>query len=103
MFLSAARIGLLAFVLERNRDRIVDECYGGLNDQGYSPQGTMAAFYCNTPFDSLILTFVVGSVIDWVLNGYMYFVVWRYYVKMRLYPETMKNEAFTAEDALDEF
>ncbi|KAI8606180.1 hypothetical protein EDD21DRAFT_331164 [Dissophora ornata] len=101
-FVSAARIGLMAFELEQNQDRISGECFGGVNDKGYSPQGTTAAFYCNTPIDTFILVFIVGLAVDWMLNGYMYFVAWRFYVRLRLYPDAIKGEEFTFEEGLDE-
>ncbi|KAF9378795.1 hypothetical protein BGX21_002809 [Mortierella sp. AD011] len=65
--LSVARIGVIAFELEQNRDQIT-----------------------------------AGLAADWVLNGYLYFVVWRFYVRMRLYPELMKAGEFTYEEGLDE-
>ncbi|KAF9999791.1 hypothetical protein BGZ79_006628 [Entomortierella chlamydospora] len=76
-FLSVARIGIIAFELEQNRDQITGECNGELN-------------------------YGAGLAADWVLNGYLYFVVWRFYVRMRLYPELMKAEEFTYEEGLDE-
>ncbi|KAI7816459.1 hypothetical protein BC939DRAFT_469112 [Gamsiella multidivaricata] len=101
-FVSAARIGLVAFTLERNRGRIADECLNGLDSNERPAQGTPNSFFCNTPIDSFVLAFIVGLAVDWVLNGYMYFVVWRFYVRMRLYPDTIKGEEFTYEEALDE-
>ncbi|KAG0045774.1 hypothetical protein BGZ83_009006 [Gryganskiella cystojenkinii] len=85
-FLASARIGVMAFQLEENKNRISGECWGGVDDKGYSPQGTAAAFYCNTPIDTFILVFIAGLVVDYVLNLYLYFVVWRFYVGMRSYP-----------------
>ncbi|KAF8983207.1 hypothetical protein BGZ46_010669 [Entomortierella lignicola] len=101
-FLSVARIGLVAFELEQNRDLIQGECLGELNSSGVSIQGTAAAFYCNTPIDTFILIFIVGLTVDWVLNGYLYFVIWRFYTRMQLYPESIKGEEFTYEEGLDE-
>ncbi|ORZ27253.1 hypothetical protein BCR41DRAFT_317912 [Lobosporangium transversale] len=85
-FLATARIGVMAYQLEKNKGHIAAECWGAVNDKGYSPQGTAAAFYCSTPIESFILIFIFGLVMDYVLNLYMYFVVWRFYVRMRLYP-----------------
>ncbi|KAG0297574.1 hypothetical protein BGZ98_000565 [Dissophora globulifera] len=101
VFLATARIGVMAFQLESNKDHISAECWGAVNDKGYSPQGTAAAFYCNTPIDSFIMLFIAGLVIDYLLNLYMYFVVWRFYVRMRLYP-FQKGVALTYEQGLYE-
>ncbi|KAF9356907.1 hypothetical protein BGX34_009705 [Mortierella sp. NVP85] len=85
-FLGVARVGVMAFQLESRKEHIAAECWGAVNDKGYSPQGTAAAFYCSTPINTFIMFFIGGLVIDFVLNLYMYFVVWRFYVRMRLYP-----------------
>lgn len=85
-FLATARIGIMAFQLESNKDHISSECWGAVNDKGVTPQGTAAAFYCNTPIDTFIMIFIAGLVVDYVLNLYLYFVIWRYYVRMRMYP-----------------
>ncbi|KAF9390927.1 hypothetical protein CPB97_008032 [Podila verticillata] len=100
-FLATARIGIMAFQLESNKALIWNECWGAVNDKGYSPQGTAAAFYCNTPIDTFIMIFIAGLVVDYVLNLYMYFVVWRFYVRMRLYP-FQKGVALTYEQGLYE-
>ncbi|KAF9198316.1 ADP-ribosylation factor GTPase activating protein, ER-Golgi transport, partial [Haplosporangium sp. Z 27] len=86
MFIATARIGFMAFQLETNKTLIASECFGAVDDKGYTPEGTTAAFYCNTPIDTFIEIFIIGLVVDYVLNLYLYFVVWRYYVRMRLYP-----------------
>ncbi|KAF9960635.1 hypothetical protein BGZ65_011935, partial [Modicella reniformis] len=81
-FLATARVGVMAYQLESRKELIQAECWGAVNDKGYSPQGTAAAFYCNTPINTFIMFFIIGLVADYVLNLYMYFVVWRYYVRM---------------------
>ena len=109
-FLSIARIGAIAFLLEQNQYRILGECTGGVNDQGQSPLGTPAGVYCSSAegleykdLDQFIMLFAVGLTIDWVLQNYLYFVLWRFYTKMRLYPEKINNiEALTLEEELDE-
>ncbi|KAG0281265.1 hypothetical protein BGZ95_005407 [Linnemannia exigua] len=100
-FLGVARIGMMAYQLQANKDRISGGCWGAVNDKGYSPMGTAAAFYCNTPIATFIMLFIIGLVIDFVINLYMYFVVWRFYVRMRLYP-FQKGVALTYEQGLYE-
>ncbi|GJJ74002.1 hypothetical protein EMPS_06360 [Entomortierella parvispora] len=100
-FLATARIGIMAFQLESNKSLISSECWGAVDAEGYSPQGTTAAFYCNTPIDTFIMIFIAGLVVDYVLNLYMYFVVWRFYVRMRLYP-FQKGVALSYEQGLYE-
>lgn len=70
IFLSTARIGIMAYQLATNKDHIAAECWGVVNDKGYSPQGTAAAFYCNTPIDSFVKIFIAGLVVDYLLNLY---------------------------------
>ncbi|KAF9992650.1 hypothetical protein BGZ79_002820, partial [Entomortierella chlamydospora] len=101
MFISVARIGVMAYELQSNKDQISAECYGAVDSTGYSPQGTAAAFYCNTPINTFIKIFIAGLVIDFLINLYMYFVTWRYYVRMRLYP-FQKGLALTYEQGLYE-
>ncbi|KAF9168419.1 hypothetical protein DFQ26_008369 [Actinomortierella ambigua] len=86
VFIGTVRIGFMAYRLQANKDWIVSLCRGGVNEKGYSPMGTAAAFYCNTNIDTFIMFFIVGLVVDYVIQLYLYFVVWRYYVRMRLYP-----------------
>ncbi|KAF9580313.1 hypothetical protein BGW38_003092 [Lunasporangiospora selenospora] len=100
-FLGVARIGMMAFQLEKRKGQISAQCWGAVNDKGYSPQGTAAAFYCNTPIDTFVMIFIIGLVVDFVLNLYMYFVVWRFYVRMRLYPYS-KGVAMAYEQGLYE-
>ena len=100
-FLATARIGTMAFQLESNKSRISSECWGAVDDKGYTPEGTAAAFYCNTPIDTFIMLFIAGLVVDYVLNLYLYFVVWRFYVRMRLYP-FQKGVALSYEQGLYE-
>ncbi|KAG0288319.1 hypothetical protein BGZ96_007875 [Linnemannia gamsii] len=111
LFLSAARIGLVAYELALNKDRIQDACLhpsvyatvvvdsNGLTRSTKLPP----SFYCGTKMDKFVLVVVVGMVVDWLLNGYLYFVLWRFYTKMQLYPEAVKDgEEFSYEEALDE-
>lgn len=100
-FLGVARVGVMAFQLQSRKDLISAECWGAVNDKGYSPQGTAAAFYCNTPINTFIMFFIIGLVIDFALNAYMYFVTWRFYVRMRLYP-FQKGVSLTYDQALYE-
>ena len=86
VFLATARIGTMAYQLESNKELISAECWGAVDAEGKSPEGTTAAFYCNTPIATFITYFIIGLVIDYVMNLYLYFVVWRFYVRMRLYP-----------------
>ncbi|KAG0038597.1 hypothetical protein BGZ82_011491 [Podila clonocystis] len=97
MFLSAARIGWMAFALASNQDQISSGCHGGINDKGYTTPTALANIYY-----TVVMMFIVGFVVDFVLKGYHYFVVWRYYVRMRLTPSNQKYAAFTYEEALDE-
>lgn len=111
LFLSAARIGLVAYDLALNKDRIQDACLRPsvyaivVVDSNGSTRSTklLTSFYCGTEMDTFVLVVVVGMVVDWLLNGYLYFVLWRFYTRMRLYPETVKDgEGFSYEEALDE-
>ncbi|KAF9949652.1 hypothetical protein BGZ72_008600 [Mortierella alpina] len=98
-FVSAAKIGVVAFMLQHNRDQIITRCRSNMGIQGnILPDGLL----CRTPIDSVILAFSLVLLVDWIFNGYMYFVVWRFYVRMREYPETIKGETFSYEEALDE-
>ncbi|KAF9564833.1 hypothetical protein EC968_004419 [Mortierella alpina] len=98
-FVSAARIGVIAFVLQHNRDQIMRRCQSDMDIQSRTWAGRLL---CRTPFDSILLAFILVFLVDWILNGYMYFVIWRFYVRMRDYPETIKGETFSYEEALDE-
>ncbi|KAF9935863.1 hypothetical protein BGZ67_002925 [Mortierella alpina] len=98
-FVSVARIGVVAFVLQHNRDQIISRCQSGTGIQGTA---SVDGLLCRTPVDSVILSIVLILLVDWILNGYMYFVLWRFYVRMRDYPETIKGETFSDEEALDE-
>ncbi|KAG0096884.1 hypothetical protein BGZ93_003833 [Podila epicladia] len=102
MFLSAARIGWMAFALASNKDQISSGCFGGVNDKGSSTPTALVNIYCQYNIDTVVMMFIVGFVVDFVLKGYHYFVVWRYYVRMRLAPGDQKYAAFTYEEALDE-
>ncbi|KAF9303822.1 hypothetical protein BGZ74_002966 [Mortierella antarctica] len=102
MFLSAARMGWMAFALASNKDQISSGCYGGVNDKGYTTPTALANIYCQYNIDTVVMMFIVGFMVDFVLKGYHYFVVWRYYVRMRLTPGDQKYAAFTYEEALDE-
>ncbi|KAK3834079.1 MAG: hypothetical protein J3R72DRAFT_452573 [Linnemannia gamsii] len=110
LFLSSARIGLVAYELALNKDRIQDACYHPSShittvtntDDGSVTSKMPPSFYCSTGVDTFMMVIVVGMVVDWVLNGYLYFVLWRFYVRMREYPDSVKNEDFTYEEALDE-
>ncbi|KAF9140943.1 hypothetical protein BG015_001460 [Linnemannia schmuckeri] len=112
MFLSAARIGLVAYELASNKDRIQDAClhpsaYATIvaeRDGSRTTTKLPPSFYCSIKVDTFVLVVVVGMVVDWLLNGYLYFVLWRFYTKMRLYPEAVKggDNAFSYEEALDE-
>ncbi|KAF9281442.1 hypothetical protein BGZ68_006637 [Mortierella alpina] len=68
----------------------------------YRRTSSVSELLCGAPIDSVILTFILVLLVDWILNGYMYFVLWRFYVRMREYPETIKGETFSYEEALDE-
>ncbi|KAG0326074.1 hypothetical protein BG000_001538 [Podila horticola] len=83
-------------------DQISSGCYGGVNDKGYTTPTALANIYCQYNIDTVVMMFIVGFVLDFVLKGYHYFVVWRYYVRMRLTPGDQKYSAFTYEEALDE-
>ncbi|KAG0234745.1 hypothetical protein BGW42_006208 [Actinomortierella wolfii] len=86
IFVGTVRVGFMAYRLQANKDWITSLCRGAVNEKGYTPMGTAAAFYCNTNVDTFVLFFLVFLVVDYVLQLYQYFVLWRYYVRMRLYP-----------------
>jgi len=111
MFLSVARIGLVAYELELSKERIQDACFDPsayatvvVESDGSSTTKLPPSFYCGTKVETFVLVVVVGMAVDWLLNGYLYFVLWRFYTRMRLYPETVKNgdSGFSYEEALDE-
>ncbi|OAQ26611.1 hypothetical protein K457DRAFT_34386 [Linnemannia elongata AG-77] len=111
MFLSVGRIGLVAYELALNKDRIQGACLDPsayttvvVEGDGSSTIKLPPTFYCGTKVDTFVLVVVAGMAVDWLLNGYLYFVLWRFYTKMRLYPEAVKNadSGFSYEEALDE-
>ncbi|KAF9119025.1 hypothetical protein BGX30_004142 [Mortierella sp. GBA39] len=111
MFLSAARIGLVAYELALSKDQIQDAClhpsaYATIvvETDGSSTAKLPPSFYCGTKVNTFVMVVVVGMMVDWLLNGYLYFVLWRFYTRMRLYPEAVKNgdSGFSYEEALDE-
>ncbi|KAG9061956.1 hypothetical protein KI688_006673 [Linnemannia hyalina] len=111
MFLSAARIGLVAYELALNKDQIQNACLHPsayatvvVDTDGSSTAKLPPSFYCGTKVDTFVMVVIVGMMVDWLLNGYLYFVLWRFYTKMRLYPEAVKNgdSEFSYEEALDE-
>ncbi|KAI1312995.1 hypothetical protein EDD11_002773 [Mortierella claussenii] len=111
-FVSAARIGFIAFELQQNRDRIAAGCDHPKSSNAFIE--SFGSIFCKASENNnnktsvmdentLILMFLVGLGVDWILNGYMYFVVWRFFLQMRLYPEKwVRTEEFTEEEALDE-
>ncbi|KAF9537038.1 hypothetical protein EC957_008970 [Mortierella hygrophila] len=111
MFLSAARIGLVAYELALNKGQIQNACLHPsayatvvVETDGSSNVKLPPSFYCGTKVDTFVMVVVVGMMVDWLLNGYLYFVLWRFYMRMRLYPEAVKDgdSGFSYEDALDE-
>jgi len=78
VFLATVQTGVIAYELESNQDAINAQCP--------TLAGTTLGSYCNMSTASFVYIFLVVVVVQYILYCYNYFVMWRFYVKLRTYP-----------------
>lgn len=84
LIVSAVRMGVMLFQLNRQQYKIVWECnnggqlWGESAEAGYGTDAAMPSGICSAGFHSLYIAFALALVIDLALQIYAYFLNWRF-------------------------
>jgi len=89
LLLDAIRAGAMAFQLQYYKDMIIQQCVvGSLQPNVTITFSSLPPQFCNIGGANLISMFLPLLVVEFVLSLYLYFQMWRFYVKLMLYPIT---------------
>lgn len=91
--LSTIRAIIMIVQLNRGKDKIAWQCeHGGQlwtesAEAGYTESPSVGVGFCSAGFDTLNTIFIVALLIDIACQVYMFFMTWRYSVRLEHYRE----------------